>query len=64
METGTPRPSLDPKLNMDGLTPPELPGFANQNGFFNFLSDSLFKFADLDKIPGKDVNTILQILKK
>ena len=43
---------------------PELPGFANQNGFFNFLSDTLFKFADLDKIPGKDVNTILQILKK
>ena len=43
---------------------PELPGFANQNGFFNFLSDTLFKFADLDKIPDKDVNTILQILKK
>ena len=43
---------------------PELSGFANQNGFFNFPSDILFKFADLDKIPDKDVDTILQELKK
>ena len=49
---------------VDGGHSPELPGFANQNGFFNFLSDILFKFADLDKIPKKDVDAILQVLKK
>ena len=43
---------------------PELSGFADQNGFFSFPSDVLFKFADLDKIPDKDVDTILQELKK
>ena len=42
----------------------ELSGFANQDGFFDFPSDILFKFADLDKIPDKDVDAIEQILKK
>ena len=48
----------------DGGRPPELPGFANQNRFFNFLIDALFKFADLNKIPDEDVGTLLQGLKK
>ena len=43
---------------------PEISGFANQDGFFNFPSDILFKFADLDKIPDKDVDAIEQALKK
>ena len=49
---------------LDGGHSPELPGFADQDGFFNFLIETLFKFADLDKIPDKDVDTILQVLKK
>ena len=47
-----------------GSNSPELSGFANQNGFFSFPSDILFKFADLDKIPDKDVDAILQVLKR
>lgn len=43
---------------------PELPGFADQDGFFNFLIETLFKFADLDNIPDKDVDAIEQVLKK
>ena len=49
---------------VDGGHSPELPGFANQAGFFNFLIETLFKFADLDKIPDKDVDAIEQALKK
>ena len=49
---------------VDGGHSPELPGFANQTGFFNFLIETLFKFADLDKIPDKDVDAIEQVLKK
>ena len=51
---------------VDAGRPPELLGFANQNGFFNFLSDTLFKFTDLDKNPEADayVDEILQLLKK
>ena len=48
---------------VDGGHSPELPGFANQDGFFNFLIETLFKFADLDKIPDKDVDAIEQALK-
>ena len=40
---------------VDGGHSPELPGFANPAGFFNFLIETLFKFADLDKIPDKTV---------
>ena len=49
---------------VDSGNSPELPGFANQDGFFNFLIETLFKFADLDKIPDKYVDTIEQALKK
>ena len=49
---------------VDGGRSPEISGFAIQNGFFNFLRDILFKFADLDKIPKKDVDAIEQALKK
>lgn len=48
----------------DGGRSAQLLGFANQDGFFDFPSDILFKFADLDKIPDKDVDAIEQILKK
>lgn len=49
---------------VDGGHSPELPGFADQDGFFNFLIEALFKFTDLDKIPDKDVDAIEQVLKK
>ena len=48
---------------VDGGHSPELPGFANQDGFFNFLIETLFKLAELDKIPDKDVDAIEQALK-
>ena len=41
---------------------PEYPGFAHQ-GFSNTLSENLFKFAKLDKIPDEDVNAILEELR-
>ena len=47
-----------------GSRPPEHPGFANSNGFSNILSDTLFKFAGLDKIPDEDVNAILQVIER
>lgn len=43
---------------------PEISGFTESNGYFNVLSDILFKFANLDKIPDKDVDAIEQALKK
>ena len=46
----------------DGGRPAELPGYDDQSE--NLPSELIFKFADLDKIPDKDVDPILQTLKK
>ena len=47
-----------------GEKSPEISGFTESNGYFNLLSDILFKFANLDKIPDKDVDAIEQVLIK
>lgn len=46
-----------------GIRSPEYPGFANPAGFANMFSESMFKFAKLDKIPDEDINSILRELK-
>ena len=48
---------------VDSEKSPEYPGFANPPGFSNILGDNLLKFAKLDQIPDKDVDTILEELK-